>query len=86
MYAGGIHRNYGVHPDMAVFAKSMANGYAMSVVMGTEKVMQSAQTTFISSTNWTDRIGPAAALATSGNTSDWGEKHLINTGNKVKQI
>jgi glutamate-1-semialdehyde aminotransferase len=87
MCAGGIHRNYGVHPDMAVFAKSMANGYAMSVVMGTEKVMQSAQTTFISSTNWTDRIGPTAALATLRKYQRLGvEKHLIATGNKVKQI
>jgi glutamate-1-semialdehyde aminotransferase len=85
--AGGIHRNYGVHPDMAVFAKSMANGYAMSVVMGTEKVMQSAQTTFISSTNWTDRIGPTAALATLRKYQRLGvEKHLIATGNQVKQI
>lgn len=87
MCAGGIHRNYGVHPDMAVFAKSMANGYAMSVVMGTEKVMQAAQTTFISSTNWTDRIGPTAALATLRKYQRLGvEKHLIDTGNRVKQI
>lgn len=87
MCAGGIHRNYGVHPDMAVFAKSMANGYAMSVVMGTETVMQSAQTTFISSTNWTDRIGPTAALATLRKYQRLGvEKHLIDTGNQVKQI
>lgn len=87
MCAGGIHRNYGVQPDMAVFAKSMANGYAMSVVMGTEKVMQSAQTTFISSTNWTDRVGPTAALATLRKYQRLGvEKHLIDTGNQVKQI
>jgi glutamate-1-semialdehyde aminotransferase len=87
MCAGGIHRNYGIYPDMAVFAKSMANGYAMSVVTGTEKVMQSAQTTFISSTNWTDRIGPAAALATLRKYQRLGvEKHLIDMGNKVKQI
>ncbi|MBT9614051.1 MAG: aminotransferase class III-fold pyridoxal phosphate-dependent enzyme [Burkholderiales bacterium] len=87
MCAGGIHRNYGVHPDMAVFAKSMANGYAMSVVMGIEKVMQSAQTTFISSTNWTDRIGPTAALATLRKYQRLGvEKHLIDTGSQVKQI
>lgn len=87
MCAGGIHRNYGVHPDMAVFAKSMANGYAMSVVMGAEKVMQAAQTTFISSTNWTDRIGPTAALATLKKYQRLSvEKHLIETGNRVKQI
>ena len=87
MCAGGIHRNYGVQPDMAVFAKSMANGYAMSVVMGSEKVMQAAQTTFISSTNWTDRIGPTAALATLKKYQrDQVDKHLIETGKKVKEI
>ncbi len=87
MCAGGIHRRYGVHPDMAVFAKSMANGYSMAAVVGTEQVMQAAQTTFISSTNWTDRIGPAAALATLAkyqrcNAAD----HLIDSGEQVKQI
>ena len=87
MCAGGIHRNYDVHPDLAVFAKSMANGYAMSVVMGIEKVMQAAQTTFISSTNWTDRIGPTAALATLKKYQrENAEKHLIATGNRVKDI
>ena len=87
MCAGGIHRNYGVHPDMAVFAKSMANGYAMSVVIGTEQVMQAAQSTFISSTNWTDRIGPTAALATLRKYQRLDvQKHLIETGNQVKHI
>ncbi len=87
MCAGGIHRNYGVYPDIAVFAKSMANGYAMSAVMGTERVMQAAQTTFISSTNWTDRVGPAAALATLKKYQRKSvEKHLVFTGNKVKEI
>ena len=64
MTAGGIHLLLGVNPDMAVFAKSMSNGYPMSAVIGTEEVMQAAQSTFISSTNWTERIGPTAALAT----------------------
>ena len=64
MTAGGIHLLLGVDPDMAVLAKAMANGYAMAAVIGREEVMQAAQSTFISSTNWTERIGPAAALAT----------------------
>jgi glutamate-1-semialdehyde aminotransferase len=64
MTAGGIHLLLGVEPDLAVFAKAMANGYAMAAVIGHEGVMQAAQSTFISSTNWTERIGPAAALAT----------------------
>ena len=64
MTAGGIHLLHGVNPDIAVFAKAMANGYPMAAVVGTEGVMQAAQSTFISSTNWTERTGPAAALAT----------------------
>lgn len=64
MTTGGIHLLLGVNPDIAVFAKAMSNGYAMAAVIGTEPVMQAAQSTFISSTNWTERIGPVAALAT----------------------
>ncbi len=87
MCAGGIHRNYGVYPDIAVFAKSMANGYAMSAVLGTESVMQAAQTTFISSTNWTDRVGPAAALATLRKYQRVkAYEALISTGNRTKDL
>ena len=61
---GGLHKLYGVDPDMAVFGKALGNGYAVTAVIGTEAVMQAAQTSFISSTFWTERIGSAAALAT----------------------
>ena len=64
MTTGGIHLLLGVNPDIAVFAKAVANGYAMAAVIGREEVMQAAQSTFISSTNWTERIGPVAAVAT----------------------
>lgn len=62
---GGAHLVlHSVTPDIAVFSKALGNGYAMSAIIGREDVMQSAQKTFISSTNWTERIGPTAALAT----------------------
>jgi len=61
---GGAHLVLGLHPDMAVFAKGMSNGYAMAAVIGKKKFMDAAQDTFISSTYWTEGIGPAAALAT----------------------
>jgi glutamate-1-semialdehyde aminotransferase len=64
MADGGIHTLLGVNPDIAVFAKSMANGYPMAAVIGRAGVMEAAQSTFISSTNWTERIGTVAALAT----------------------
>lgn len=60
---GGLHLLYGVEPDIAVFGKTLGNGYAINAVIGREEVMQSAQDTFISSTFWTERIGPTAALA-----------------------
>jgi glutamate-1-semialdehyde aminotransferase len=61
---GGVHLRYGVHPEIAVFAKSLANGFPMAAVIGTTDVMQAAQDSFISSTYWTDALGPTAALAT----------------------
>jgi glutamate-1-semialdehyde 2,1-aminomutase len=60
---GGLHLHYGVEPDMAIFGKTLGNGYAINAVIGREAVMQAAQETFISSTFWTERIGPAAAVA-----------------------
>ena len=87
MCAGGIHRRYGIYPDIAVFAKSMANGYAMAAILGTEEVMQAAQSTFVSSTNWTERIGPTAALATLKKYQETQtDKHIISIGNKTQQI
>jgi len=61
---GGIHLLYQVTPDMAVFAKAISNGYPMAAIIGIKKVMEAAQSSFISSTYWTERIGPVAALAT----------------------
>lgn len=61
---GGLHKKYGVEPDMAVYGKTLGNGYAITGVVGRRSVMEAAQSTFISSTFWTERIGPAAALKT----------------------
>ncbi|MFN6081871.1 MAG: aminotransferase class III-fold pyridoxal phosphate-dependent enzyme, partial [Bacteroidota bacterium] len=61
---GGIHKKFGVEPDVAMFGKTIGNGYALSAVVGKRSVMEAAQKTFISSTFWTERIGPTAALKT----------------------
>ncbi|WP_390129273.1 aminotransferase class III-fold pyridoxal phosphate-dependent enzyme [Synechococcus sp. HIMB2401] len=61
---GGLHLKYGVHPDMAMFGKALGNGYAITATIGCRSVMEAAQSTFISSTFWTERIGPTAALKT----------------------
>ena len=49
---------------MAMFGKALGNGYAITATVGRRAVMEAAQSTFISSTFWTERIGPTAALKT----------------------
>lgn len=61
---GGAHLRYGVEPDVAVFAKAISNGHPMGAILGRSSVMEAAQESFISSTYWTESIGPTAALAT----------------------
>ena len=75
-----------VTPDMAVFSKSLGNGYPIGAVIGKADVMQAAQKTFISSTMWTERIGPTAALATikKHKSVDAG-KHLITVGEQIQE-
>jgi glutamate-1-semialdehyde 2,1-aminomutase len=82
---GGIYQKYGVEPDMAMYGKTIGNGYALTAVVGRREVMEAAQTTFISSTFWTERIGPTAALATlkvMERVKSW--KTITETGNKMR--
>ena len=61
---GGLHLNFKVNPDIAIFGKALGNGYAITSIIGKRSVMETAQKSFISSTFWTERIGPAAAIET----------------------
>ncbi|MDR0701102.1 MAG: aminotransferase class III-fold pyridoxal phosphate-dependent enzyme [Azoarcus sp.] len=82
---GGLHKKYGVEPDMAIFGKALGNGYAITAVIGRRGIMEAAQSTFISSTFWTERIGPAAALATlkvMERMSSW--EIITATGNEIR--
>jgi len=83
---GGAHRVLGVEPDMAVFAKAMSNGYPMAAILGRTEVMDATERTFISSTYWTDRIGPVAALATINKYRDKQVNvHLVHIGQAVQE-
>jgi len=87
MNVGGIHLLYGVNPDMAVFGKAMSNGYPMGAVIGKREIMNAAQRSFISSTYWTERIGPVAALATIKKLQSHNvPEYLIRVGNEVRNI
>jgi glutamate-1-semialdehyde 2,1-aminomutase len=64
MNTGGAHLLSGLQPDIAVFSKALGNGFPIAAVIGKGSVMEAAQKCFISSTMWTEKVGPAAALAT----------------------
>lgn len=64
LHHGGVQPALGVTPDMAVFAKSISNGFPMAAVVGNRDVMEPAARMFISSTYWSDTIGLRAALTT----------------------
>ena len=85
--SGGIHMTININPDIAVFAKALGNGYPISAIVGKNKIMEAAQSTFISSTMWTERVGPSAALAMlTKHTRENISSHLVSTGLSVKNI
>ena len=61
---GGLHLKYNINPDICILGKALGNGYPINAVIGNNQVMRKAEKSFISSTFWSDRIGPAAALKT----------------------
>ncbi len=83
---GGAFRKFGVNPDIVVYGKAIANGYPMSAIVGTTEVMDTAQVSFISSTFWTERIGPVASLATIEKMRKENvQTHLCRIGDLIQQ-
>ena len=79
-----LHKLVNVNPDMAIFGKALGNGYAITSILGKDSIMDSAQKSFISSTFWTDRIGPVAAIKTleiMEREESW--KKITNLGKKI---
>ncbi|WP_440915338.1 aminotransferase class III-fold pyridoxal phosphate-dependent enzyme [Candidatus Pelagibacter sp.] len=84
---GGFHKKLKYKPDIAVFSKATSNGYPLGAILGTKKIMDSAQDTFISSAYWTENIGFQAAIS----MIDFYKKKnvhkiLIKKGLKIKKI
>ena len=84
---GGAHLKLGIHPDIAVFSKALGNGFCSSAVIGKKWVMSFAQDAFITSTNWTERIGAVAALAMINKFIKYDvSSHLIEIATEVSNI
>ncbi len=61
---GGLHLKYKVNPDICMFGKALGNGFPITCIIGKNEIMSKANRSFISSTFWSDRSGPASALET----------------------
>jgi glutamate-1-semialdehyde 2,1-aminomutase len=59
----GSAHYFGVKPDLACFSKAIANGYALSAVVGSEKLKIAASKVFQTGTYWFNSPDMAAALA-----------------------
>ncbi|GAB2934918.1 aspartate aminotransferase family protein [Streptomyces sp. NPDC058869] len=64
MGLGGAQEKYGVTADLVTFSKAMANGYPISVLVGSERVMRTVGEVHIGSTFHVNGAEMAAALAT----------------------
>ena len=63
MAPGGAQEHYGVTPDLACFAKGIANGMPLAAVCGRRDVMQIAKDLLISITYGGEALSLAAAVA-----------------------
>jgi len=83
---GGLHKKYKINPDIAVFGKSLGNGIPITAILGKKNIMESGKKSFISSTFWTDRLGPSSALITleeMNKLKSW--KRISSTGKIIKK-
>ena len=60
---GGAQEYFGVTPDMATFGKAVGNGYPIAVVAGRREIMRAVETSFVSSSYWSEGASLAAAIA-----------------------
>ena len=82
---GGLHLKYGVEPDLATFGKALGNGYAITALLGKKDIMNKSLDSFISSTFWSERVGPVAALETlkiMEENKSW--EKITKTGSDIK--
>lgn len=83
-FPGGMS-TLGIEPDIAVYAKAMSNGIPFGAIIGRDAIMQAADSSFISSSYWTDGIGPAAALAVLQKVQELGVyETLVERGQKLQ--
>ncbi len=82
---GGAQEYFGVTPDLATFAKAMANGMPLAAVVGSREVMQTAADCMISITYGGEALSLAGAMATMNVMREKNvHEHLYRTGELLR--
>ena len=82
-----MHQKYKIIPDICVYGKAIGNGIPLTAIVGKNEIMESAKSTFISSTFWTDRLGFVASIATieeMERIKSWTK--ITNIGKRIKSF
>jgi glutamate-1-semialdehyde 2,1-aminomutase len=64
LHLGGSGEVVGLQPDLTCYSKAMANGYAISAVLGRDELRESAQQVYFTGSFFTAAVSMAAAVAT----------------------
>jgi glutamate-1-semialdehyde 2,1-aminomutase len=63
LHTGSAWEPIGIKPDLTAFSKAMANGYAISSVVGVDSLRQAASDIFATGSFWYAGVSMAAAIA-----------------------
>ena len=63
LHLGGSGERFGVRPDLACYAKALANGYPLSACLGAESLRAAAERVYFTGSYFTSAVPMAAALA-----------------------
>jgi len=62
LHLGGSHEYFGFSPDLAVYSKSLGNGYAISACVGSDEYRLAAADVFLTGSCWNDAVAITAAI------------------------
>ena len=82
----GAYKKIGFNPELVVYGKGLGNGFPITAVVGKKDIMNTARKSFISSSNWSERVGFCAALKTIEiieKKKVW--KHLDAIGKQIRE-
>ena len=86
LHLGGSGEHFGVRPDLACYAKALANGYPLSACVGREFLKGAAERVYFTGSYFTSAVPMAAALACLAEMEASGAiAHIHAMGTRLRQ-